>query len=90
MGMERRTIRRAFLAEGLLICAIAVVLGLALGFLVCWLQQTFGIIRMGDGNFVVSAFPVSMRAVDFLVTFLLVMAISTLSVALTVRRARVE
>ena len=45
---------------------------------------------MGDGNFVVSAFPVSMRAVDFLVTFLLVMAISTLSVALTVRRARVE
>lgn len=90
MGMERRTIRRAFLAEGLLICAIAVVLGLALGFLVCWLQQTFGIIRMGDGNFVVSAFPVSMRAVDFLATFLLVMAISTLSVALTVRRARVE
>ena len=90
MGMERRTIRRAFLAEGLLICAMAVVLGLVLGFVVCWLQQTFGIIRMGDGNFVVSAFPVSMRAVDFLATFLLVMAISTLSVTLTVRRARVE
>lgn len=90
MGMERRTIRRAFLTEGLLICAMAVVLGLVLGFVVCWLQQTFGIIRMGDGNFVVSAFPVSMRAVDFLATFLLVMAISTLSVALTVRRARVE
>jgi lipoprotein-releasing system permease protein len=90
MGMERSTIRRAFLAEGLLIFAMAVVLGLVLGFVVCWLQQTFGIIRMGDGNFVVSAFPVSMRAVDFLATFLLVMAISTLSVALTVRRARVE
>jgi lipoprotein-releasing system permease protein len=85
MGMERRTIRRAFLAEGLLICAMAVVLGLVLGFVVCWLQQTFGIIRMGDGNFVVSAFPVSMRAVDFLATFLLVMAISTLSVFLAVR-----
>lgn len=90
MGMERRTIRRAFLAEGLLICAMAVVLGLVLGFVVCWLQQTFGIIRMGDGNFVVSTFPVSMRAVDFLATFLLVMAISTPSVALTVRRARME
>ncbi|MBR1549648.1 MAG: ABC transporter permease [Bacteroidales bacterium] len=89
MGMERRTIRRAFLAEGLLICATAVVLGLVLGFVVCWLQQQFGIIRMGDGNFVVSAFPVSMRAVDFLLTFLLVMAISSLSVTLTVRRARV-
>lgn len=89
IGMERRAIRRAFLAEGLLICAIAVVAGLVLGFVVCFLQQQFGFVRMGDGNFVVTAFPVAMRAVDFLVTFLLVMAISSLSVALTVRRARI-
>jgi hypothetical protein len=41
---------------------------------------------MGDGNFVVSAFPVAMRAVDFLYTFLLVMTLSSLSVALTVTR----
>ncbi len=89
MGMERRGIRRAFQAEGLLICAIAVVAGLLLGFIVCFLQQQFGLIRMGDGNFVVSAFPVAMRVVDFLATFLLVMAISALSVTLTVRRARI-
>lgn len=89
MGMERRNIRRAFLLEGLLICAIAVVAGLLLGFLICFLQQQFGIIGMGDGNFVVSSFPVSMRAIDFLLTFLLVMAISTFSVGLTVRRARI-
>ncbi len=89
MGMERRDLRRAFLAEGLLICALATVAGLVLGFIVCFLQQQFGIIRMGDGNFVVSAFPVAMRAVDFLFTFLLVMAISSLSVALTVRRAQI-
>lgn len=89
MGMERRTVRRAFLAEGLLICAIASLAGLLLGFVVCFLQQQFGIVRMGDGNFVVSAFPVAMHAVDFLITFLLVMAISSFSVALTVRRARI-
>lgn len=89
MGMERRSIRKAFLTEGLLICALATVAGLVLGFVVCFLQQQFGIIRMGDGNFVVSAFPVAMRAVDFLITFILVMAISTLSVALTVPRARI-
>ncbi len=89
MGMERRDLRRAFLAEGLLICATAALAGLLLGFIVCFLQQQFGIIRMGDGNFVVSAFPVAMRAVDFFVTFLLVMVISSLSVALTVRRARI-
>ena len=88
MGMERRRVRQAFFAEGLLICALATVMGLVVGFLLCWVQQQFGVIRMGDGNFVVHAFPVAMRGVDFLVTFLLVMAISSLAVTLTVRRAR--
>ena len=85
MGMTGRRLRRSFFAEGMLICLVAVVAGLAIGFVVCWLQQQFGIIRMGDGNFVVSAFPVAMRGIDFLLTFLLVMALSSLSVALTVR-----
>ena len=89
MGMERRHIRRAFLLEGLLICATAVVAGLVVGFVICFLQQQLGLIGMGDGNFVVSTFPVAMRGADFLITFLLVMAISALSVSLTVRRARI-
>ncbi len=89
MGMTVRQVRRSFLAEGLLICAVAVAAGLLIGFVVCFLQQHFGLIRMGDGNFVVEAFPVAMRAQDFLWTFLLVMLISTLAVTLTVRRARI-
>lgn len=89
MGMTVRQVRRSFLAEGLLICAVAVAAGLLIGFVVCFLQQQFGLIRMGDGNFVVEAFPVAMRAQDFLWTFLLVMVLSSLSVALTVRRARI-
>lgn len=88
MGMTARQMRRSFFAEGMLICLLAVLAGLAIGFLVCWIQQQFGIIRMGDGNFVVDAFPVAMRAFDFLCTFLLVMVISSLSVALTVSRSR--
>ena len=86
MGMTLRQVRRAFFTEGMLICLVATLAGLLLGFVVCFLQQHFGIIRMGDGNFVVSAFPVAMRGVDFLATFLLVMAISGASVFLTVRR----
>lgn len=89
MGLTRQRLRRTFCTEGMLICAFAVLAGLLLGFLICWLQQHFGIIRMGDGNFVVSTFPVAMRAIDFLLTFLLVMAISTASVTLTVHRAKI-
>lgn len=88
MGMTDAQVRRSFFAEGMLICLVAVVAGLLIGFAVCFVQQRFGVICMGDGNFVVSAFPVAMRAVDFVLTFLLVMAISSLSVALTVGRRR--
>ncbi len=88
MGMTNQRVRRTFMAEGILICTVAVSAGLLLGFIVCFLQQQFGIIQMGDGNFVVAAFPVAMRAIDFLTTFVLVLAISTVSVILTVRRAR--
>ena len=87
--MERKRIRRAFTLEGLLICSVAVLAGLLLGFVVCLVQQELGLVRMGNGNFVVEAFPVAMRAIDFLATFLLVMTLSTLSVVLTVRRARI-
>lgn len=90
MGMTKQKIRHTFIAEGILICAVAVIAGLLIGFVICYLQQRFGIVRMGDGNFVVSAFPVAMRAVDFISTFLLVMVISTSCVILTVRRAKLE
>lgn len=89
LGFTQRRMRRAFMAEGLLICAVAVVGGLLLGFVICLLQQHFGIVRMGDGNFVVNAFPVAMRAVDFVLTFLIVMTLSSLTVMLTVHRARI-
>jgi len=84
MGMQQADIRKTFRIEGVMISSVGVVVGLVVGFIICFLQQQFGIVKMGD-NFIVSAFPVAMRGIDFLLTFLLVMAISTFSVFLTVR-----
>ncbi|MBQ4376316.1 MAG: FtsX-like permease family protein [Bacteroidales bacterium] len=85
MGMPSTTIRRAFFAEGVLISVVGIVAGLAIGFIICFMQQQFGIVKMGD-NFIVNAFPVDMHTADFLLTLLLVGAISTLAVFLTTRR----
>lgn len=87
LGMESRTIRDIFFREGLLISAIGVSVGLAVGFIICFVQQTFGIVKMGS-NFVVSAFPVQMRLSDFLLTFVLVMALSSLAVWFTTRTSK--
>lgn len=66
MGASRSAVRNIFLAEGLIIAFTGSIAGLALGFLVCWVQQTFGIISMGMETAVVDAYPVKMQAVDFL------------------------
>jgi lipoprotein-releasing system permease protein len=62
------------------------VAGLVVGFVICFIQQRFGLVKMGS-NFVVTAFPVAMRAIDFLLTFLLVMGLSSLAVFFAVRRS---
>lgn len=88
MGMERSQLRRTFFLEGVLISTVGVAAGLLAGFVICFIQQQFGLIPMGNGNFVTTAFPVAMRLVDFITTFLLVTGLSTLAVFFTVRRAR--
>ncbi len=56
------------------------VLGLILGGFISWLQQEFGLISLGDGSgsFVVDAYPVKLLAKDFLIVFLVVLAIGFL------------
>lgn len=87
LGMLRTDICRIFRIEGLLISAFGVIVGLLVGFVVCFVQQQFGLVKMGDG-FIVSAFPVAMRLTDFLLTFLLVMAISGTSVLVSITRRK--
>lgn len=77
LGATDRQITRIFLYEGRMISAIGAVVGIALGLLLCWLQQEYGIVRMGDsdGTFVVNAYPVSVHYSDVLSIFITVLAV---------------
>ena len=77
LGATDRQITRIFLYEGRMISAIGAVVGIALGLLLCWLQQQYGIVRMGDsdGTFVVNAYPVSVHYSDVLAIFVTVLAV---------------
>ena len=88
MGMPARQVRRIFRIEGVLIAAMGVAAGLLLGFVVCFVLQQWGVVKMGS-NFVVNAFPVAMRGIDFLLTTAMVMALSTLAVLFAVRKSKV-
>ena len=54
--------------------------GLLLGFLMCWLQQTFGLLKLDSmGSFVISSYPVKMMWTDFVLVFVTVVGIGLLA-----------
>ena len=81
LGANDRQIVRIFLFEGRLISFIGAVSGIVLGVLLCWLQQTFGLISLGAaGSFIVDAYPVSVHCEDVVLIFFTVLAVGFLSV----------
>lgn len=86
LGADERQLLRIFLFEGRMISCIGAVAGIVLGVLLCWLQQTFGLISLGtSGSFIVDAYPVSVHFWDVALVFFTVVAVSFLSVWYPVR-----
>lgn len=87
LGATDEQIRRIFLFEGRMISAAGAVIGIVLGLILCWLQQTYGLVQLGDqaGNFVVNAYPISVHPEDILLIFLTVILVGWLSVWYPVR-----
>lgn len=57
--------------EGILITIIGISIGLGIGFLLCFAQIKFGLIKLGgeSGAFIVPYYPVQMKLLDFLAVF---------------------
>lgn len=87
LGASDKQITRIFLFEGRLISAIGAVVGIVVGLLLCWLQQAYGIVRLGSstGSFVVNAYPVSVHPDDIILIFVTVLAVGFLAVWYPVR-----
>ncbi len=66
VGATASLIKNIFLTEGALIAFTGAMLGLFLGGIICWAQDQFGLVGMGMENAIVSAYPVEMRAMDFI------------------------
>ena len=67
LGADNDLIRKIFIFEGWLISIIGAVAGLILGFFVCWLQQTFGLVRLQSTSLIMDAYPVIMKLKDFII-----------------------
>ncbi len=67
LGADNDLIRKIFIFEGWLISIIGAAAGLLLGFFVCWLQQTFGLVRLQSSSLIMDAYPVIMKLKDFII-----------------------
>lgn len=87
LGADKKLIQKIFFLEGLLIALSGAIIGLLLGALICFLQQTFGIIPIENAeSFVVDSYPVQMMLIDFLSVFALVGVIGSLGAWYTSRQ----
>jgi len=87
MGASNRLIERIFLLEGWLISITGSILGLAVGTLISWIQQHFGLIRLsGSGSFVIDAYPVRIVWTDLVLIWTTVLVIGLVAARYPVRQ----
>ncbi|HNW56261.1 MAG TPA: FtsX-like permease family protein [Bacteroidales bacterium] len=67
LGADNNLIRKIFIFEGWLISIIGAVAGIFLGFVICWIQQRFGLVKLHSESLLMDAYPVVMKIKDFIV-----------------------
>lgn len=87
LGATDKQINRIFLFEGRMISVFGAFIGIFFGLLLCWLQQTYGLVSLGNraGNFVVEAYPISVHPWDVILIFFTVIIVGWLAVWYPVR-----
>lgn len=78
LGAAPRLIRNIFLTEGAMISFVGATAGLMLGWVLCFLQDSVGLVGMGMENAIVVNYPVEIRAMDFGYTILVILVVSFL------------
>lgn len=67
LGANNNLIRKIFIFEGWLISISGALAGLILGFIICWLQERFGLIRLNSESLMMKSYPVIMKLKDFII-----------------------
>ena len=67
LGADNNLIRKIFIFEGWLISIIGAFAGILLGFIICWLQQTYGLVKLHSDTLIMDYYPVVIKLRDFII-----------------------
>lgn len=65
LGLEEKSILRIFMYEGILIGIIGTVVGLLIGYFVCWLQINYNIYPLDPTQYKIDSLPIETKISDF-------------------------
>ena len=87
LGANDSQICTIFRLEGHIISLAGALLGMVLGVVLCWIQQEYGLVTMGDseGSFIIETYPVSVYLTDILLVIVTVLAVGWLAIWYPVR-----
>ena len=87
LGANDSQIVRIFLFEGRMISTLGALAGIAVGLLLCWMQQQWGLVGLGrsSGSFIIDSYPVSVHPEDVIPIFITVLAVGYAAVWYPVR-----
>ena len=75
LGLDHLSLKNVFVIKSMLGVVFGSLIGLLLGFLIAYIQQEFGLIKMGEGGFVIDSYPVKILFTDFIFIQLIVLVI---------------
>jgi len=79
MGTLPATIRKVFLLEGILWALVGGLIGIALGCIICLVQEKYGFVKLGGGSFLMDAYPVKIVFSDILMVLATILTVGLLT-----------
>ncbi len=75
LGADNKLIKKIFILEGWLISIFGAFAGVILGFLICWVQQRYGLVRLHSESLIMDSYPVVLKLKDFIIVPVTVLTI---------------
>ena len=79
LGIKKKTVRYAFILQGVLIGLSGIIIGLFVGVIISLIQHETGFVKINLPNSIISAYPIQVKVIDLVLITSIVLTISTIA-----------
>jgi len=79
LGIKKKTVKYAFIFQGVLIGITGIIIGLFFGIIISLIQQETGFVKINLPNSIINAYPIKVKMIDIVLITSIVLIISTIA-----------